>query len=210
MAHVFSFRGCTVINNSVWIFVDLNGYLCWTLAGLWEKFCGHMLLFILHFHLFLMGMNFTFIWHLLILRWFAISLVCKWSRCPFAFYRSITASLDLFLILTPKCWTCGQFFFFFFLSADLINGQLTTAECTACQPPLWLGGSPPFSGLGLLCSRFLPSFLHLSVSASACTSRVREGKEEREEGGNRERQERHLKKKGRKAFIQLMKNAKTV
>lgn len=50
------------------------------------------------------------------------------------------------------------------------------AECTACQPPLWLGRSPPFCGLGPLCPRFLLSFLHLSVSTSAWGGRGRRGK----------------------------------
>lgn len=45
-----------------------------------------------------------------------------------------------------------------FSAADLINRQLTMAECAACQPPLWLGGSPPFCGLGALCPPLPPLF----------------------------------------------------
>lgn len=68
---------------------------------------------------------------------------------------------------------------FFSPVADLINRQLTTAECTACQPPLWLGRSPPFCGPGPLCPRFLLCFLHVSVSPSAwgCRGRRRRRKE---------------------------------
>lgn len=43
-------------------------------------------------------------------------------------------------------------------AADLINRQLMMAECAACRPPLWLGGSPPFCGLGSLCPEFPPLF----------------------------------------------------
>lgn len=71
---------------------------------------------------------------------------------------------------------------FFFLDGDLINGQLTTAECTACQTLLWLGGSPPFCGLGLLCPRFLP----LS-SASLCLHQLAPaGRGRKEEEGKKE------------------------
>lgn len=78
----------------------------------------------------------------------------------------------------------------FFSVADLINRQLTMAECTACQPPLWLGRSPPFCGLGPLCPRFLLSFLHLSVSTSAWGGRGRRG----EEGGEREEERRETRR----------------
>lgn len=72
---------------------------------------------------------------------------------------------------------------FFSPVADLINRQLTTAECTACQPPLWLGRSPPFCGPGPLCPRFLLCFLHVSVSPSAWGCRGRRRRRRRRKEG---------------------------
>lgn len=84
--------------------------------------------------------------------------------------------------------------FFFLPVADLINRQLTMAECAACQPPLWLGRSPPFCGLGPLCPRF-SSLSSTSVCQPAWGGRGARG---RRKEGKPEEERRGVKKEGRK------------